>query len=103
MGIRMLEVKIFIDTEDQYGDSTLHEAILRYLLHRGIKGATLFRGVMGFGAHHHLNEPRRFAASDATPMMIVFVDEEDRVRSVLPALKEMIAEGLIVANNVEKL
>ncbi len=99
----MLEVKIFIDTEDLYGSSTLHEAILRYLLHHGIKGATLFRGVMGFGAHHHLHEPRRFAASDATPMMIVFIDEEERIRKLIPSLKEMVAQGLIVANRVEKL
>ena len=99
----MLEVKIFIDTEDLYESSALHESILRYLLHHGIKGATLFRGVMGFGAHHHLHEPRRFAASDAVPMMIVFVDDEEIVRKVLPALKEMIAEGLIIAHTVEKL
>jgi uncharacterized protein len=99
----MLEVKVFIDTEDLHGTMPLHEAILRYLLHHGIKGATLFRGVMGFGAHHHLNEPRRFAASDATPMMILFVDEDERVRSVIPALREMVAEGLLVAHQVEKL
>jgi PII-like signaling protein len=99
----MLEVKIFIDTEDLYGTSALHESILRYLLHHGIKGATLFRGVMGFGAHHHLHEPRRFAASDAVPMMILFIDEEERVRKLIPSLKEMIAEGLIVAHKVENL
>ena len=99
----MLEVQIFIDTEDLYGSATLHESILRYLMHHGIAGATLFRGVMGFGAHHHLNEPRRFAASDAVPMMILFVDEDERVRKIFPSLKEMIAEGLIIAHRVEKL
>jgi uncharacterized protein len=98
----MLEVKIFLDTEDMYGEHPLHEHITRYLLHHEIRGATLFSGIMGFGSHHHLHAPRRILASDAVPVMILFVDEEVKVRRVLGYLKSILPEGLITLHTVEK-
>ncbi len=99
----MLEVKIFIDAEDMYDGKKLDDYILRYLMHHHIHGATVFQGSKGFGAHHHLNEPRQIAASDALPVMILFADEEQRIVQILPHLKEVVGEGLITIHKVERI
>jgi hypothetical protein len=92
-----------LDDEDLYESKPPDEHILRYLMHRQIKGATMFRGYMGFGARHHLHAPGKIAASDALPVMILFVDEEANVREILPHLKQIVSEGLIIAHKVERI
>lgn len=99
----MLQVQIFLDEEDLHKDGPLYEHILRYLLHHNIMGGTMFKGVMGFGSHHHLHAPRKIAGSDPLPVMIVFVDEEEKVAKVIPHLKEIVSEGLIIAQKVERI
>jgi uncharacterized protein len=97
----MLEVKIFLEAEDLYKGKRMDEYILRYLMHHRVRGATSFVGSKGFGEHHHLNEPGQIGASDALPVMLVFVDEESRVQQVLPHLKEVIGGGLITVHKVD--
>lgn len=99
----MLEVQIFLDEEDQYHGKPMHEHILRFLMHHRISGATMFKGAMGFGSHHHLQAPTKLGASDALPIVIFFVDDDDRVEVLLPQLKEIVSEGLIVAHRVERI
>lgn len=99
----MLEVKIFLDEEDQHHSAPMHEHILRFLMHHKISGATMFKGVMGFGSHHHLQAPTKLGTSDALPIVIVFVDDDDRVAAVLPYLKEIVTEGFIIAHSVERI
>ena len=99
----MLQVQLFLDEEDSFQDHPSSEHILRYLLHHKIMGATMFRGHMGFGARRHLNAPRRIAASDANPVVILFIDEEEKVHEVLPHLREVLRDGLIVGQKVERL
>ncbi len=99
----MLEVQIFLDEEDQYRGKPMHEHILRFLMHHKISGATMFKGAMGFGSHHHLQAPTKLGTSDALPIVIVFVDDDELVTAVLPHLKEFVSEGLIVAHRVERI
>ncbi len=98
----MIEVQIFLDAEDRYNGQPMHEHILRFLMHHRIAGATLVRGMMGFGSHHHLQEPTRFGAADAVPLIVLFVDDEEKVAAVLPHLKQVVSEGLIVTHRVER-
>jgi uncharacterized protein len=97
----MLEVRVFLDEDDLHEGKRTYEHIMRYLMHHGISGATMFSAVGGFGHRHHLNFPRRIGATDEGPIMILFIDEETKVRSVIPHLKEVVREGLIVMNQVE--
>lgn len=98
----MTEVKIFFDDEDMHQGMGMDEYIMRYLLHHHVHGATMFRGTMGFGSHHHLHTPGRIGGTDAVPVMILFIDEDDIVRRVLPHLKEVVAEGLITTHEVRR-
>jgi uncharacterized protein len=99
----MLEVEVFLDDNDAFQGKPMYEYIMRYLMHHGIMGATVFSALMGYGHKHHLHHPRTLGNVDEGPLMILFVDEEARVREVLPHLKEIVKEGLITMKHVERL
>jgi PII-like signaling protein len=98
----MLEVTIFLDEDDRVNDESLYQYIMKYLLHHHVKGASVFAAMGGYGVKRHLHYPRRIGASGEGPIMILFVDEEEKIREVLPHLKEVVAEGLIVLKKVER-
>ena len=98
----MLEVSIFLDEDDRYRDKPMYEYILRYLMHHQIAGASVFTAMGGYGAKRHLHFPRKLGFSDEGPLMILFIDEEPKVQSVRPQLKEAVREGLIVVKKVER-
>lgn len=99
----MLEITLFLDEDDRHEGMQMQEYIMRYLMHHGILGATVFAATMGYGHKHHLHRPKGLGTSDEGPIMIVFIDDEAKVRSVLPHLKEIVREGLIVATKVERI
>ncbi len=98
----MIEVSVFLDEDDVHLDTPLHEYIMRYLLHHHIRGATVFQGMAGFGRKHHLHHPKTLASFDERPLMIVFIDEEHAVQAVLPHIRDVVREGLIVTKRVDK-
>jgi PII-like signaling protein len=98
----MLEVTVFLDEDDRYNDEPLHQYIMKYLLHHHIMGATVFSAIGGYGVKRHLHYPRKFGAADEGPLMILFIDEEEKINGVLPHLKEVVAEGLVVLKKVER-
>ncbi len=98
----MLEVSVYLDEDDLYEGKPLHEYLVRHLMHHEIVGATVFAAVMGYGHKHHLHHPNKFGAVDERPIMIQFIDEEARVHAVLPHIKEIVKEGLIIMKKVER-
>jgi PII-like signaling protein len=68
---------------------------LAYLMKKGIAGATATRGYTGFGGHHTVHTPKIEALSEHLPIKIEFVDTPEKVEEVLPALYEMVTDGLI--------
>ncbi len=97
----MKEVTIFVDEEDLHESTPLHEYIMRYLMHHNIRGASIFAATVGFGHKHHLNRPRRLGGTDEGPLMILFIEEEQKVQLVLPHLKEVVRNGLIFLKTTE--
>ena len=98
----MLEVTIFLDEDDRYLDKPMYEYIMRHLMHHQITGASIFAAMGGYGSKKHLHFPKKLGAADEGPIMLLFVDTEERVRTVLPHLKEVVNEGLIVTKRVER-
>jgi PII-like signaling protein len=86
---------IYIDETDTWGDARipLYEAIVQKLFDLGIDGATVHLGIMGFGANRRVHRKRLFGVTDDRPVTISAVDDEDRLREVLPALRSMVKEG----------
>lgn len=96
-----LLARIYIGESDTWHGRPLYEAIVHLLRKRGLAGATVLRGIEGFGAKQHLHSTRILSLSSDLPVLIEVVDQEDRVRAVLPELDAMVGEGLITLERVE--
>lgn len=80
---------IFLAETETSGDLPLYEALVRKLNQKGIQGASVMRGVMGFGKDHHVHRGRLFGVSDDRPLMIVAADAEAALRNVVPSLRKL--------------
>jgi PII-like signaling protein len=96
-----LLVRIYLGESDQWHSRPLYQAILERLRERGLAGATVLRGIEGFGAKQHLHSTRILSLSQDLPILIEVVDAEEKVRAVLPELDEMLADGLMTLERVE--
>ena len=92
---------IFIDQTDTWQNAPLHEAIVRVLERNGIAGATVFSGIMGYGIHRRIHRRGLLGVSDDKPLTISAIDNEDKLRNVLPAVRPMVREGLIGLTDFE--
>lgn len=89
------KVTIYINETTQHHMQSLHDAILTYLMHKGIAGATATRAFSGFGSHQQLHTPKIEVLSMDLPIRIEFVESAEKVEEVLPTLYEMVSDGLI--------
>ncbi len=93
-GEQML-VRIFIGESDRWRHRPLHAALLERLRAEGFAGATVFRGIAGFGARSIVHTSQILRLSEDLPVVIEVVDSEEHVRRLLPVLDEMVTEGLV--------
>lgn len=96
-----LLVRIYVGESDRWDGQPLYEAIVQHLRRRGVAGATVLRGIEGFGANQHLHSTRILSLSEDLPILIEAVDTEEKVRAVLPELDEMLQDGLMTLEKVE--
>ena len=98
---QVLLVRIYIGESDTWHGRPLYEAIVHLLRDRGLAGATVIRGIEGFGARHHLHTTRILSLTTDLPILIEAVDQEDRVRAILPEIDAMVGDGLITLEKVD--
>ena len=96
-----LLARIYIGESDTLHGQPLYDAIVQLLRERGLAGATVLRGIEGFGAKQHLHTTRILRLSEDLPVLIEIVDIEERVRAILPELDAMVSGGLITLEKVE--
>jgi PII-like signaling protein len=89
------KVTIYVSQDHLYHGESLYAAILDFLFYRKIAGATVIRGVAGFGADHHMHTDRRVLFTENLPMKIEFVESQEKIDAILPKLYEMVGSGLI--------
>ena len=94
-------LRIFIGESDTHGGRPLYQAIVETLREQGLAGATVLRGIEGFGKSSRLHTVHILRLSDDLPIIIECVDHTDRIEAVLPALDEMIGDGLVNLERVE--
>lgn len=94
-------LRIFIDEEDRWQDKPLYAAIVDALHDAGFAGATVLKGIEGYGARKAVHSARVFDFSSNLPVLIEVFEQEEKVLNFLPALREMIGEGLITLENVQ--
>ena len=91
---------IFIGESDRVGHTPLATEIVQRAHAGGLAGASVFRGVEGYGASNHIHTTRILSLSDDLPMAIVIVDRPDAIEAFLPQLDELITEGLVVVEDI---
>lgn len=88
-------MRIFIGESDKYHGKPLYEALLERLRRKGLAGATVLRGVAGFGASSVVHTDKVLRLSLDLPLIIEVVETEEAIQAILPDLDEMIGGGLI--------
>jgi len=88
-------MRIFIGESDKHHGKPLYQAIVELLRSRGLAGATVLRGISGFGSTSHVKTEKILRLSLDLPIVIEVVETEEAIQSVLPDLDQMIGGGLI--------
>lgn len=93
-------LRIFIGESDRWHGRPLYEAIVQLVRTEGLAGATVLRGIEGFGADSRIHTARILRLSEDLPVVVEIVDDSERIRRILPKLDEMIGEGLVTTERV---
>jgi uncharacterized protein len=93
-------LRIFIGESDRWEGRPLYEAIVQRARAAGLAGATVIRGLEGFGAHSRLHTTRILRLSEDLPVLLEIVDEAEKIEAFLPTLDEMVAEGMVTLEKV---
>lgn len=95
------KLTVYVGEDVHHRGEPLYLAILNYLFSHQVAGATVVKGVAGFGSEHHLHTTRLLEMHENLPIRIEFIESEQTLDRLLPALRELITEGLIVVSDVE--
>jgi uncharacterized protein len=93
--------RIYVGEADRHDGKPLYQAIVELLRDRKMAGATVLRGIEGFGANSPLHTTRILRLSEDLPIVIEVVDQEDRLRAILPEVDAMVGDGLITLERLE--
>jgi PII-like signaling protein len=88
-------LRVFLGEGDRHGHRPLYEAIVLKARELHLAGATVLRGVMGFGRSSRLHTAKVLRLSEDMPMVVEIADEEEKIQQLLPWLEEVVTGGLI--------
>ena len=94
-------LRIFVGESDKHEGLPLYEWIVRKARKQGLAGATVLRGLEGFGAHSRLHTAKILRLSTDLPIVVEIVDTEEKIHNFLPAIDDAIGEGLATLEKVE--
>ncbi len=98
---RGIRLRIFISEAQEWQGKTLSRAILELAQQQGIAGATVLRGIEGFGPEHHLSTERLPDISDNLPIIVEIVESDERIEGLLPLLDRLVQRGMMTVTPVE--
>ncbi|MFG2909623.1 DUF190 domain-containing protein [Kitasatospora sp. NPDC048286] len=101
LGGPALRLTVLVGESDRWHHRPLYSEIVHRARAAGLAGASVFRGIEGFGASSLVHTTRLLSLSEDLPVAVVIVDEEERVRAFLPQLDGMVAEGLVLLDRCE--
>jgi uncharacterized protein len=94
------KLTIFVGDSDHYRHHSLATEIVHRAQAAGLAGCSVFRGSEGFGASRHLHTAHLLSLSEDLPVAIVIIDEASQIEAFLPTLDELVAEGLVIVEDV---
>jgi uncharacterized protein len=92
---------IFIKEDDEWHHRPLYTEIVHRAHQASLAGASVFRGIEGYGKSSHIHTSRILSLSEDLPCSVVIVDTDERIRAFIPELDELVSEGLVMVDQVE--
>jgi PII-like signaling protein len=94
-------MRIYIGESDKWQDQPLHQALVRAMRANDLAGVTVYRGILGYGAHRRVHKDKAFHMSHDASLMLTVVDTEEKLKAFLPIVEKMVEEGLIVMSDTD--
>ena len=94
-------LRIFIGDSDHWHGKPLYEALILKAREMGLAGATMLRGLMGYGATSRIHTAKLLRLSEDLPIIVEIVDSEEKISAFLPVIDEMVQEGLVTLEAVK--
>lgn len=94
-------MRIYVGESDRWKDKPLYQALVEAMRANDIAGVTVYRGILGYGAHRRVHMDKPLHLSRDCSIMLSAVDTEDKLRSFLPLVDQMVEEGLVVFSDVD--
>ena len=94
-------LRIFIGESDRHDGGSLHEYLLREARRQGLAGATVLRGLAGFGAKSHIHTAKILRLSEDLPIVIEIVDTAEKIEAFLPTVDASVSEGMVTVERVD--
>jgi uncharacterized protein len=94
-------VRIHFGEDDKWNEKPLYRAIVEKCRELDIAGATVFRGIEGYGASTLIRRAHRMSFSHDAPLMVTVIDSAEKIQELIPFLDEMVDEGMIAISEVE--
>jgi uncharacterized protein len=94
-------LRIFVGESDRWEGRPLYEAIVLEARTRHLAGATVIKGIMGFGAHSRIHTAKLLELSQDLPIVVEIVDAAEKIEAFLPDLEKMVGDGLITIESAE--
>jgi PII-like signaling protein len=94
-------MRIFISEEDRWKNKPLHEALVEAMRANDIAGVTVYRGILGYGAHRRVPKDKPLLASHHGSIMLSVIDTAKKLQSFLSLVDQMVEEGLVVFSDVD--
>ncbi len=95
-----LLLRVYVDEQDRFKGNLLFEEIVLKARELNLAGATVLRGIMGYGASSRIHSAKLLVLSDNLPVVIEIVDTKEKIDLILPFLDEVVTEGLITLEKV---
>jgi PII-like signaling protein len=93
-------LRIFVGESDRHDGKPLYQAIVERVRAAGLAGATVIRGIEGFGADSRIHTSRILRLSEDLPVLIEIVDTAEKIDEILPSLDELVREGMVTVEKV---
>lgn len=94
-------MRIYIGESDRWRDKPLYQALVEAMRANDIAGVTVYRGILGYGAHRRMHKEKTLSLSQDCSIMLSAVDSEEKLQGLIPILDQMVEEGLVVISDVD--